>query len=128
MFQKFRHLHPGLEHLPSVDPLNGGAFEDDIVYEIESDWVFRNTQKRSASAGPQHLEALMNRDRMATHLEEDVNAGAVCRFQNARYDVALIGVEGFVSSHFLGELSPVRIDLCGENHRAAARTSHSDRH
>ena len=59
---------------------------------------------------------------------EDVNAGAVCRFQNARYDVALIGVEGFVSSHFLGELSPVRIDLCGKNHRAAARACHGDRH
>src|ERR1700728_1656482 len=128
MLQKFRHLHPSFEHLATVNSLDGCAFEDDVVYEIEGDGILGNSQKRRAPAGPQHLKALMNCGGMAAHFEQDIDACSVRGFENARDHVALAGVERFVGAHFLGELSTMCIHLGGKNHGAATSPSHGSGH
>ncbi len=75
-FEQVGHLDPSFKHFAAVDTLDSRAFENDVIDEIEGDGIFRNTEQRSASAGTEHLETLVNCAGVSAHFEEHVGAGA----------------------------------------------------
>src|SRR5262249_19549251 len=72
-FEERGHLDPGLIHAAAVDAVDCGAFEDDVVDQIERDRSRGNAEKRGAAAGAQGFEALLNGCGVARHFEKDVH-------------------------------------------------------
>src|SRR5437867_154132 len=67
------HAVPGLEHLATVDPLQGEAAEDHLV-PVDRDLLIRDPEKRDATAVVHEREHRAERRGAAGHLEADVES------------------------------------------------------
>src|SRR5205823_2565875 len=66
------HLIPGLVHQAAIDALNGCAFEDDVVGEVQFNWLRRNAEEGDAAAEAQNLESCSDCVGLASHLQHHV--------------------------------------------------------
>src|SRR5713226_2742999 len=121
-------LHPGFKHPASIDALNCCTLEDDVCDQVECNRFRGNAQKRGAPAGSQHLKPLLNCARISAHLQEDIHPGSPRQLEDAPNWVDFGWLDGVVCSHSGSQCEAVRIDLDGENCRAAAGLGHGDGH
>jgi len=122
------HLHPGFVHAAAVDSLHRGTLEDDIVDQVERYVLGRNAQQRSAAAGAQRLEPLLDGAGVTAHFEQHIHPRTGGLAEDPAWSVFRGGIDDHIRAHAPGHAAAVFIGFRREYGRASAGFGHGNGH
>lgn len=126
--EKVFDLVPGFEHFAAVDAEDGGAFEDDVVGEVERDGFGGEAEEGGGAAVAKGGEALADGFGMAAHFEQHFGALIVRELAGLRGPGVVFGVERFVGAEFFGEFEAAGANVGDENFAGAGGMGDGDGH